>query len=118
MVRTLFKKANTICDQEFRKDEFNHVQEVYYKIDTLKNACSNVKQKILNRTNVNDINNGTPALMNPVALYIKNVSERVARILKQFKIHLSHMPSCKIRNKLCNFKDNRDPPNQAVLFIK
>ena len=56
--------------------------------------------------------------MYAVAPYIKNVSERVARILKQFNIHLSHRPSCKIRNKLCTFKDNREPPNQVVVVYK
>ena len=67
---------------------------------------------------INNINNGTPALKHAVAPYIKNVSERVDRILKQFHIHLSHRLSCKIRLKLCNFKDNREPPNQAGVVYK
>ena len=53
-----------------------------------------------------------------VALYIKNVSERVARILKQFNIRLSHRASRNKRNKLCNFKDNRELPKQAGVFYK
>ena len=57
----------------------------------------NVKQTILNLIlnyvvkNVNNINNGTTASKKyAVAPKIKNVSERVARILKQFNIHLSY----------------------------
>ena len=73
---------------------------------------------MLNRANVNNISNATPALKYAVVLYIKNVWERVARILKQFNIHLSHRPSCKIRNKLCNFKDSREPPYQAGVVYK
>ena len=78
-------------------------KRLYCKIDTQKKYISNVKQEILNLANVNNINNGTIALKYKVAPYIKNVSGRVARILNKFNIHLSHRPSCKIRNKLCNF---------------
>ena len=55
-----------------------------------------------------------------IKIYIPrfHVSERVAIILKQFHIHLSHRPSFKIKNKLCNFKDIREPPYQAGVIYK
>ena len=53
-----------------------------------------------------------------VASYIKNVSETVTRILKQFNINLSHRPLRMIKNKLCSFKDNCEPPNQAGVTYK
>ena len=86
MVRTLFNRAN--CDQEFRKYEFNHIQEVLLQNRNPENT-SVMQNKNFNLANVNNINNGTPALTDAVASYIKNVSERVARIPKQFNIHLS-----------------------------
>ena len=47
------------------------------------------------------------------------MSGRVDGILKQFNINFSHWPSCKIIiNKLCNFNDNREPPNQAGVVYK
>ena len=66
-----------------------------------------------NSANVNKINNGTPAIEFDVEPNVNNVSERVGRILQQFNIDLSHRPTSKIRNTLCNFKDNHDPPNQS-----
>ena len=46
------------------------------------------------------------------------MSERVARVLGQFNVDLSHRPSSKIRNKLWNFNDNREPPNDGGVVYK
>ena len=47
------------------------------------------------------------------------MSEIVVRILEQlFNIQLTHRPSCKIRHKLCNFKDIRESSNQAAVVYK
>ena len=66
----------------------------------------------------NDNSISTPKLKYCVAPHIQNVSERVARILKQFHILLSHRPSFKIKIKLGNCKDIREPPYQAGVIYK
>ena len=52
------------------------------------------------------------------APYIRYVSERVSSILKKYDLHLSHKPSNKLRNQLCNFKDRREPSNEADVVYK
>ena len=97
---------------------FRIFKRYYYKINTLKNWSIMSKGKIFNNT-VNDNNSiNTPKLKYCVPPYIKNVSECITRILKQFHIHLSHRPSLKIKNKLCNFKASMSLLIKQVWFIK
>ena len=118
MGRTLLHRANTICDVEYKNDKFLHIREVLLQNKYPGKFINNVKRKIFNN-NGNDNNSiSTPKLKYCVAPCIKNVSERVARILKQFHIHLSHRPSFKIKNKLCNIKDICEPPYQAGVIYK
>ena len=49
---------------------------------------------------------------------IKNVSERVAKILLPFNIQLASKPNNKLRNRLCNFKDNRLKTDEAGLVYE
>ena len=44
VVRTLFNGANTTCNQEFIKDEFNHVQEILLQNRYPEKCISNLKQ--------------------------------------------------------------------------
>ena len=53
-----------------------------------------------------------------VLKHILYVSERVSSILKKYDKHVCHKPSNKLRNHLCNFKDRREPSNEAGVVYK
>lgn len=52
------------------------------------------------------------------APYIKGISEKTARIFKNYNIQLCHKPTKTLRSVLCHMKDRREVEDQAGVVYK
>ena len=87
VVRSLLNRKNILCDQEFRDNEETYIKSALMKNNYIAKYINTVKKKnkypqINRKCQQND-------RWYVVAPYIKNVSERVAKIQLPFNIYLA-----------------------------
>ena len=112
VIRTLVHRANTLCDEDAKLAEMNHVKKVLqqndYPIHQITKIAHRTQQARTNQVTHQDTN------LKYVSIpYIQGTSERIGRILKKHSIRVAHKPSVTLKSKLCQIKDKREVSERA-----
>ena len=94
--RSLFCRANKICDERFLSEENKHIAEALRKNNYP--ACVIRREEIQSRQVPN---NSNPEQKYYGAPYIRGTSERTARILKKFNVTLGFKSTKTVKNIVC-----------------
>ena len=116
--RALTRRAQIICDSaDSLRDENEHLRQIFHKNDYSDEFIdtNNYKQ---NKQNDECSNTETKYELTTVSLlYIRGISETIARILKPFNIRIAHKPTRTLRHLLTNVRDKDDPKDrQGTLY--
>ena len=88
VVRTLMDRKNKICDPEFQEEEERYIQNVLKINNYPRHFINKVKRKMNSSNNIQNNEN----IKFVVAPYMKNVSERISKILQPFNMKLVSRP--------------------------
>ena len=124
VIRTLFHRADTICsDAKAKKNEHKHLK-------TALGACgykSWTFQKALKKSTTTSADNSvTPAQgadtrsFNTTIPYVSDLSEKIRRIYRKYKLPVSFKPGNTLRQRLVHPKDKvpKDKKNNVVYGIQ
>ena len=111
--RSLFCRANKICDERFLSEENKHIAEALRKNNYP--ACVIRREEIRSRQ---VSNNSNPEQKYYGAPYIRGTSERTARILKKFNITLGFKSTKTVKNIVCKLKDRKNNLEKAGVVYK
>lgn len=118
VIRTLLHRANTLCDDENKLTEKDHIRKVLKNNSYPKAAIDKIENKRNNNVNTAQNLNKNSENIYVSLPYIKNTSERVGRILKKYDINIAHKPTRSLKSEICCLKDHRPVSDRAGVVYR
>ena len=114
VIRTLYdRKDNIITEAADKEEEEKTIQEALRKCGyppwTFKKVKHQMATKQKKKTNTKKKDDTTKSNGFVVLPYVKGVTERVSRVMKNYNLSTAMKPHCTIRRQLVHPKDKREP---------
>ena len=113
VIRSLIHRADKLCDNDTKKDEFKHIKNVLQINQYPLKQINKVSQATLNQRNNSQVPPPNANLKYIPVPYVHGVSERLGRMFKKFDRKIVHKPTNTIKNQLCHLKDRRKNVDKA-----
>lgn len=111
-MKTLVHRATRICEESNVHQELGHLENVLRA-----NGYSSQEVKRALHPNKSARSRSEEEETNTISLpYLKNVTDRISKILKQYKIKTMFTPTTQLRNMFRSAKDRRNPLSSAGVY--
>ncbi|KAK3735059.1 hypothetical protein QZH41_001737 [Actinostola sp. cb2023] len=125
VVNTLLQRANNIpSTEEGKKNELSYVKSVLtannYPPKIIQNCERNIKSKKEQTSSSSAMTNDVEEQKRSIVVlpYVKGVSEKISRVLKQHNLDVAYRPMTKLCNLFPRPKDRKDASSETDIVYK